>query len=286
MTYGQLKLRLVKSFPGVDLTLIEGWIGDRYSEILTELSWQRLGIDSILQTSAPYSDGSVTLTAGSSTVTGVGTTFTGDMSGRGFRVTGRSEFYEFTYASPTSASLDRAFEGTTGAGQGYKVFQHVYPMPDDCRLLEDNAFSGFKMGSLQRLERSQLNLAAPARLEYGTPRLWGSYMDDGSTPPLMQVELYPIPDAAIGIPFSYMADVSLPAQSAAFLTWVDPTALIEGVTARIKRHLRDYVGAEIHKREAAEALAGMRGTEAQGMETAQIKLGSYYTSHRRNRYCR
>jgi hypothetical protein len=286
VTYGELKFRLVKAFPSVDLTLIEGWIGDRYSEILSELPWQRLSVESVLQTVAPYSTGTVDLTADSDTVTGIGTTFTSAMSGRAFRVTGRTELYQFTFVDATTGTLDRPYEGDTDSELGYKIFQYVYPMPADCRMLENNAFSGFTFGPLTRLDRSQMNRSDPAMATFGTPRYWASYMDDASTPPRIQVLLDPIPDEATGIPFSYTADVSVPSQSAAFMAWLEPAALIEGATAKIKRHLKDYVGSETHKREAAEALAGMRRAEAQGLAPAQLQLGSHYTRHRSKRYCR
>lgn len=68
MTLGQLKLRLLKQFPGLDLDVLEGFISDRYSEILQELPWSRLSTDAVLQTTAPYTSGTVTVTQGSSTL--------------------------------------------------------------------------------------------------------------------------------------------------------------------------------------------------------------------------
>src|ERR1035438_2415580 len=50
MTYGQIKLRLTQAFPGVSLDLIEGWINDRYAEILGELPWTRLTVQTTLTT--------------------------------------------------------------------------------------------------------------------------------------------------------------------------------------------------------------------------------------------
>lgn len=274
MTYGNLKLRLVKAFPGVDLTLIEGWIGDVYADILDDLSWTRQKLTGILQTAAPYSTGSVTVTAGDTAITGSGTTWTSDMTGRAFRVTGRTEYYEFTYASATTGTLDRAYEGSTAAGAGYSIFQFVYPMPADCALLESDAFP-----SLARLSGPQIDATST-----GTPTNWASYMDDASTPPRMQVELYPAPDAAVGIPFTYVADSALPANSASFQAWVNPTALIEGVTSKIKAHAGDYAGAAYHKLSFREAVDNMKGVEARGMANAEIRLPSYFTAHRRGRW--
>ena len=285
MTYGQLKFRLVKAFPGVDVDLIEGWISDRYEEILSELPWTRQNTTAVLQTAAPYSVGTVSLTPDSASVTGTGSAFTSAMTGMAFRVAGEDDIYAFTRTGPTSGTLDRPFEGKGGSGLSYSLFQHIYVMPADCRMLDDSAFSSFS-GPLKRMSRSQLNQADPTRIGTGRPQVWTSYMDDGSAPPRIQVELSPIPDKVYGIPYTYNADASLPDSGAAFLAWLNPAALVEGVTAKIKRHLKDYVGAMAHAVEAKAALQNMRTSEAQGMAPVEMQLSPYYTGHRARRWCR
>jgi len=351
MTYGDIKFRLTKAFPGVDLDLIEGWINDRYAEILGELPWQRQNVESVLVTVAPDTTGAVALTQGSTAVTGVGTAWASNVNGRAFRTPPRSEFYQFTYVSGTSGVLDRPYEGTpvtpptlvgnigsgdltatlsstegldigqyllidseavqvasiSGSGVGitraalgtsaashtasgivtplipYTLFQHIYPLPPDCRLLEDDAFSG-KFGPMKRTTHAQLNESDPWRVTTGVPQQWMSYMDDNSTPPLMQVEIWPVPEKAVGIPFTYATqDGPLTATGTLLKIWLQPAALIEGVTAKIKAHLRDYTGAQLHQAAAGIALKVMRGSEAQGMAPAVLKIDSYYTAHRRRR---
>lgn len=278
MTYGQLKFRMTQMFPSVSLDLIEGWIGDRYAEILGELPWSRLTVFAQLLTSAPYTVGTVSLTAGSTAITLTAGTWTAGMTGRAFRATGRSEFYEFTCGSAATATLDRPYEGPTSLAAGYSIFQSVYPLPADCVLLQDNAFAG-----LRRFDHSGM----PGSRETGTPNTWASYMDDGSTPPRMQVELSPIPDKAIGIAYSYMADAApLTATSRILQVWMDPAAMVEGVVSKIKRYLKDYVGAQMADVDAKRGLDGMREAEARGMAPAQMKLDSYYTSHRSKRWGR
>jgi hypothetical protein len=284
MTLGTLKFRLTKMFPGVDADVLNGFIDDRYSEILGVLPWSRTAVHSILQTTAPYSTGTVAVTQGSASVTLTGGTWTSAMTGRAFRVTGRSEFYEFTYASGTTGTLDRVYEGSTGSGVVYKITQAVYPLPSDCRLLEDDAFSSFELGPLQRFSRGELNANFPDRTTTGTPEAWATYMEDGSTPPRMQIELYPVPDAAIGIPFTYIAEgAALSGSTQILQAWIQPAALIEGVMAKVKRHLGDYTGANEHEKQAAKALATMIGQEAHGMGPMQMSLDSYFTSHRSQR---
>jgi hypothetical protein len=284
MTYGQLKFRLLKAFPGLDLDLLEGWIGDAYSEILGALPWQRLNVQAILETTAQYTTGLASVTLGSSSVTLTGGAWDATMTGRGFRVSPRTEFYEFTFLNATSGSLDRPYEGPT-ATAGYQIFQNVYPLPENCRMLNEYAFSS-RVGTLQRTTHGQLEQTAPWRTVNGIPLFWASYMDDNSTPPRMQVELYPIPEIAVGLPFSYVADADpLSATDFGFQAWMQPAVMVEAVTAKIKNYLKDYMGAQAHMANAKLALVNMLSSEAQGMAPASMQLDPYFTRHR-SRRCR
>ena len=70
----------------------------------------------------PYSTGTVSVTNGSTTVTGSGTTFTSDMVGKRFKVTGDTTFYTVSaYTSATQITLGTAYGGTTGTGKGYVI---------------------------------------------------------------------------------------------------------------------------------------------------------------------
>jgi hypothetical protein len=278
VTLGALRFRLSKAFPGLDPDLLDGWIQDTHSDILGELPWSRQQATGILQTTAPYTTGTVTVTNESTTVTGSGTTFTSGMTGRAFRIAGRDEYYEFTYVSSTSGTLDRGYEGDTASGASYSIFQFVYPLPTDCRILQDDAFP-----SMTRLTGAQMDATGVV----GTPTNWASYMDDASTPPRMQIELYPTPDESIGIPFTYTAEAAdLSGASTILKAWVDSTALVEGVTAKIKAHLKDYTGAAYHATLAQKALDSMKATEAHGMAPTQMQLSSHYTGHRARRWSR
>lgn len=286
MTYGQIRFQITKAFPKVDPDLIEGWINQRYDEIMGELPWTRLHVQSVLQTVAPYATGTVLVTLGSAALVLTSGTWTALMSGRSFRIAGRSESYTFTRVTNTTGTLDRAYEGPTAATAAYSIFDNVYALPSDCRLLEDDAFVS-QLGPMRRFSRGELDVSDPLRQGTGTPQAWASRMDDSSTPPNMQVELYPVPNKAIGIPFTYVMDASpLTAASSILQVWIQSAALIEGTTAKIKAHLRDYAGAQYHTATAKSALANMRTSEAQGMGPAIFQLDGYYTSHRRKRWCR
>lgn len=287
MTLGQLRIRLVKAFPGTDLDLLDGWISDAYQDILSELPWSRLNVSSILQTTAPYETGTIALVSGSASLTLTSGTWVTGMTGRAFRATGRDEFYEFTYVSATTGTLDRVYEGSTDSAATYSIFQHVYPLPADCRHLDDDAFSTFTLGPFARLHRNQLDAIYPDRSISGTPEVWAAYMDDSSDPPRMQIEILPVPDEAIGIPFSYVAEADSPTSTGAtLLPWIQPTALIEKVSSSICVHLENLPKAAFHERRADAALSRMKNIEALRTGPVVMEIDDYYTSHRQRRACR
>jgi len=75
-------------------------------------------------TQEDYVTGTVTVTNGSATVTGSGTTFTANMVGRSFEVTDDSggQYYKIAaYVGATEITLDNYYEEATGAGKTYAI---------------------------------------------------------------------------------------------------------------------------------------------------------------------
>lgn len=298
MTLGTLRFRLSKAFPGVDPELIDGWIADVYGDILAVLPWSRTLVHSVLQTTPTYTTGAVSVENGSADVELTGGTWSSEMTGRTFRVTPRDDIYEFTYASPTTATLDRPYQGADAAEAGYAIFQTVYPLPADARLVPDDAFGTFgawwSKGPVERSTRAEIRalgigfLGASSSADGWGPFRWATYMDDGSTPPRMQIELYPAPAAGVGIPFTYYAEAPAIGKNTnqILALWMQPSALIEGTTARIKRHLKDYLGANTHETQFQKSISLMIGEEARRIGGVTMTLGSHYTRHRHKRASR
>lgn len=287
MTLGTLRLRMLKEFPGLDADILDGYISDRYTEILEELAWTRISKIAVIQTIAPYRTGTVTVTNGSQGVTLAGGSWTPDMTGRRFRVSTDNPSYLFTYTGPTSATIDRPYEAPNATGATYFITQNVYPVAADCRILADDAFATMISGNMTRLSLQQINVFDPSRAWLGTPNSWASFMDDSSTPPpRMQVQFWPTPDTAVGIPYEYTAELLPPGgTSVAFVPWMTPdTAMVAGVEAKIKQYLKDYVGSQLLRSEAGSALSTMRANEARRTEHTQMQLGSMYIRHRLKRW--
>lgn len=69
-----------------------------------------------------YTTGTVSLTNGSATVTGSGTTFTAAMVGRWFKANTDGTWYKITgFTSTTVLTINRTFEGTTAASLAYTI---------------------------------------------------------------------------------------------------------------------------------------------------------------------
>jgi len=285
MTYGQIKFRLTKAFPGVDADLIEGWILDTHAEILGMLPWTRLYVQSVLTTTAPYSTGTVSVQNGSSAITLTGGAWTGSMNGLEFRVTGDSDVYQFTQTGDSTGVLDRPYAGTTNASAGYAIYQSVYPMPANCRHLDDDSFAGMSRLATQEGQNALAAGMAPDVAadspQTGRPVAWWPYMDDASIPPQLQVRVFPVPDKVYAIPCSYIAEAAAPgATSFTLLPWLQPAALIEGATAKISKHLKDTGGYQAAKAEFKDAMRVMITQEANRVGSIQLRLGGHYTRGR------
>lgn len=81
---------------------------------------------------AVYSTGTVSVVQSSTTVTGVGTTFTAAMVGRQFRIGLNTPIYTVAqFNSATSIDLDSPWGGESASTQTYQIYLCFYTPPDD-----------------------------------------------------------------------------------------------------------------------------------------------------------
>lgn len=87
---------------------------------------------------AAYSTGTISVTNGSATVTGSGTTFTANMVNRYFKVNaegGDGLWYKIAaYTGATSITLENVYEGNNISGAAYKIAQ-AYALPEEMQIL-------------------------------------------------------------------------------------------------------------------------------------------------------
>lgn len=263
-TFGDIRFQLSKVHPGVDHDLLDAWILEGYQHILAELDWQRLDAKTSIAIPAEHNTGTVAVTAGSSSITGTGTTWTAQMTGRMFRVTTDEEYYQFTYVSATAGTLDRVYGGETAAEAAYRINQNVYALPGDARAVQG-------VDGLELRGRSQLS---PWRTDYGTPIQWAPYMDSFTDPPLLQIEVYPVPTEAGLLAVSYTMDAA-PASldtSVSLLPWASPAAIKEYVGAQVALRIDKNIALHQASMGALAVHIGqMRKVEAESRQPMSLK---------------
>jgi hypothetical protein len=279
-TLGQLRVRLLKHpiGAGVDRVLLDGAINDAIQEILERHDWQRLIVEGSLQTVAIYDTGTLALTNGLNTVSITGGTFTAAMTGRKIRPTGRNENYTFTYASASTGTLDRVYEGDTDTAASFRMFQNVFELAANCDYVESLRHPS-SIKDLDQVGREWLDNRDPARLIFGDPRYFTSFQDSDDATPLTQIELHPIPEAAKGMPVRYRVKVvKLSATTDKLPEWMSERAVFRGALM----NLAELSGADIAalKVQFEGAISDLIRKDVLATETQAIEMHERYTRHR------
>lgn len=123
----------------------KGIINDTYTRSLPRLEdWDVIIKQAYLTMVPTYLTGTVSVAAGATAVTGVGTVFTPAMiSSNGYKITfsGNPDIYLFDYVSATTATITPALSGAMNlAGRNFKVFKDEYDLAADFdRLLRNGS---------------------------------------------------------------------------------------------------------------------------------------------------
>jgi hypothetical protein len=151
-------------------------------------------------------------------------------------------------AHPWKALEKGATIATTVGTMGTRA---LYPLPADLKILLEvnNAANNFPMRPYTQLE---LDLVYPGRPDVsgaGAPNtfIYSMAEDTTATPPLHQVELYPIPNAVLSHPIRYTSNPATfdPTQTTLSpLPWIPAHLIIRGVRADICAQKKDYPGME------------------------------------------
>jgi len=293
-TFGEIRFRLSKLCTGTDPDTLDGAINDAYQSILGRVNWKLLEAEGRIYTVAPYETGTVALTAGSLAITGTGTTWTEDMIGYGFFVSGRNESYRFNFIDATHGALDRAYEGGTSATAGYKLYQDIYELPDDFAR-PTMARNERALGEIEFRDRGELDRMAPARLILDEPRFYSLVMpgpllslDADAENDRKRAQLFPIPLYAAGYPYTYSrtlpklvdGDTDVP-----ILPWVSEKALVDLARSGILAG-KDLNAASYFDKAAEVEISKMLVADAKLRGPQRLRMASRYTRHRIERQIR
>jgi hypothetical protein len=281
-TFGQIRLALSKlpAGAGVDLDVLDRYINDRIQQIVRHIDWTRLKGETTLQTTAIYQTGTVAVTNGLTALTLTGGTWTSGMTGREIRLQEDDPFYVFTFASGTTGTIDRAYEGETATEAAYKIFKRIYALPSDLGSIKSLKVP-FTERDLDQLELEELDKRDPARTRYGRPQSYTPVKDDSSTPALPQVELYPIPEVSEGHPLRYQKKVARITSASTYIPdWISTECLFAGSEADLLALMKDYTGAAAKEQRFIALLGEMVKEDNRRRVPTQLRMADRFVSHR------
>lgn len=114
-------------------TLIKDWINNAREKISQEVKLPNLIKEKIIPTIARYTTGTVSITEGTTTITGVGTTFTQAMVGRSIRIGTDLTIYTIkSFTNTATIDIDQPKLGGDASGDTFTIFQDKYALPDNC----------------------------------------------------------------------------------------------------------------------------------------------------------
>jgi hypothetical protein len=106
-------------------------INNAILQVSSSYPWSWRNHDVFLQTVAPYTTGTITLTANSRSVTGSSTAWDTTWTGYWLKVDNESEWYAVkTISSITAMTLETPYVGSnTGSGKTYTLYKRIYTLP-------------------------------------------------------------------------------------------------------------------------------------------------------------
>lgn len=139
-TFGEIWNKVLLYAPGTPVPLAQQFVRNAYNQCLTQHYWSELLAEGEKVIADSYSTGTVTVTNGSTAVTGSGTTWTSDMENLQIVITGNNsgEFYTVVTVSDVDALiLDRAYEGPDATDTDYYIQELYVEFPSDLQTLDD-----------------------------------------------------------------------------------------------------------------------------------------------------
>lgn len=282
---GNFCLRIGKHPAGaaVDPDLLRSTINDRIEQVCRNFPWSRLKQQSILQTTAEYTTGGVSIDVGDTAGTGLLTAFTSQMSGRFIRLANLLPPYTFTFVSPTSFTIDRPFEGPDDLSDaGFKIYKSIYELPETLESIVSlrNLTRGFDMNEETR---EYLDRNAASRYAYGTPTLYVPAEDSATG--LQQIELFPAPIVSEGLGMDWrlmppLFDLEHLDTDDEFPDWFSMPMLYAGVISDLYRLQGEMAASSMEEQRFQMLEKQMQGEDARRMPPQTMRQADRYTTHR------
>ena len=232
----QLRLDLTQS----DIaTIIKRWLNQAQQEIWAEADWYFALDRQIVQTVADITTGTVSISAGGTTVTGSSTTFSASDVSKFIQFSSSADWYKITaVASDTSLTIEAAYTQTTALSAGtYTIRKFFYSVDStvDKILSARQAISPL---FLDVVHFRDFDIFRPDPTSTGNPNLMFVYGLDSSNN--IQFTVYPWPDAIINIEVRYKkvaTDLSADGDVSLIPAKWHSTAMLDGALYRGLRYL-------------------------------------------------
>lgn len=202
---------MIASSPQISVADLNTIIKHAHRAMATSFQWSFRKRDRVIQTVAPYSTGTVTVTAGSGTVTGAGTVWTAAMVGRQIRISGENTFFwigavnvalqTLTLADGTLAAVN--WVAASGSLKTYSIFQDQYAVPSDVAVILYHV----RDWPLAETSEGEVDALDPRRTSTGTPDRWyWARANIASQVESRFVGLWQVPSAAITLRMPYLIE--------------------------------------------------------------------------------
>lgn len=217
-TFTTLWNRVQLRVPAAGPDLSQDLIRDAFNQLVERREWSWLMRTNSFYVPNYTSPGTTSVTGGSAVVTGSGTSFTSDLTGKQFRLgsIGGTAYPTYTilqWVSTTSVVLDRPWVGPSLTGQAYQVFQCYFPVPDDFNYFYSvtNPTANYRLN--HNATQAEFDSYDPQRSQSGIAYAMAFYDYTqnltGTVAPALQVHgagAVPVSTAALG--YSYPQDTT------------------------------------------------------------------------------
>lgn len=188
-------------------TRVKRFLNRAASDFHYRYPWHWRRAVGFVSTVAPYTTGTVTLTNGSTTVTGSGATFTTAMVGRKIALTYGSPWYTISaFVSTTEVTLDRAYVEDTTSGATYVIYQDLYALSSAADSLLAQEVVCHKAGGevLGRLTRTEVENAWAFPSGAGVPSYF--HLHGVNSSGYLQIRVgREVPSTAFSIRYGYLS---------------------------------------------------------------------------------
>ncbi len=286
-SWGDIRAELESEFEGIGFDLLDSKIRSAYEDILGERDWSWLKGTDRVECEAKYTTGTITLTQGSASITGVDTAWNLDLDGRELQLVARNEVYDFTFVDATTATLDRPYEGETASDVAYILFRRTYALSVLVKGIQ-RAHNPRTIKNLDEKNRTDLLNRA---LVFGEPGYYAMAPSAGEDPVYKNITFWPAPESSLSIDIDYqkaVANFNGENTGESPLPEVYIGAIVDLAASKLyaTKKYKDLALATARSELAKSTLDRMHREENLRIPPSEVEISDHYTSHELKRFTR